>query len=219
MFHDGAVRLHYQAVVMPVYVRRECDLVVLVFFYCDRCTPRPLIQNIYGPLGLKGAVYNSTVRRLLLWRAALVTVAVRIQIPRLMAGMIVMFARHLLLTGLVAMAMLVEIARLVSGMIVMRSGLFLWHCFLQMLRVIMQPRAMPEHQNCSLHAPSSHGFRATVTLGRSPLGCLWQASSACVLSSSNTAMAAFSSPATLCEQGIISVGIWIRMLYGRRQRP
>lgn len=138
-------------------------LVALVFFYCDRCTPRPLIQNKYGPLGLKGAVYNLTVRRLLLWRAALVTVAVRIQIPRLMAGMIVMFARHLLLTGLVAMAMLVEIARrvarmvvmfaghflltgfvavavlveiarLVSGMIVMRSWLFLWHCFLQMLR-------------------------------------------------------------------------------------
>ena len=46
----------------------------------------------------------------------------------------------------------------------------------------MQPRAMPEHQNCSRHAPSSHGFRATVTLGRSPLGCLWQASSAFVLS-------------------------------------
>ena len=71
---------------------------------------------------------------LLLGRATLVPMAVRIQIPRLMAGMIVMFAGDFFWAGLVAVAVLVQIARLVSGMIVMRSGLFLWHCFLQMLR-------------------------------------------------------------------------------------
>ncbi|WP_244440085.1 hypothetical protein [Mesorhizobium metallidurans] len=60
-----------------------------------------------------------------------------IEIARLVAGMIVVFADDflstslvLLLTSLVAMAVLVEIARLVAGMIVMLPGFFLRHRFL-----------------------------------------------------------------------------------------
>jgi hypothetical protein len=57
-------------------------------------------------------------------------VAVLIEIARLVAWMIVVFARDFLLTSLVAVAVLVEIARLVARMIVMWPGFFLRHYFL-----------------------------------------------------------------------------------------
>ncbi|WP_244441099.1 hypothetical protein [Mesorhizobium sp. STM 4661] len=53
-----------------------------------------------------------------------------IEIARLVAGMIVVFAGDFLLTSLVAVAVLIEIARLVAGMIVMLARFFLRHCFL-----------------------------------------------------------------------------------------
>ena len=66
--------------------------------------------------------------------SGLVAMAMLVEIARRVARMVVMFAGDFFWAGLVAVAVLVQIARLVSGMIVMRSGLFLWHCFLQMLR-------------------------------------------------------------------------------------
>jgi len=59
--------------------------------------------------------------------------AVLVQIPRLVARMVVVLAGDFLLTSLIAVAVLVEIAGLVARVIVMLAGLFLWHCFLLML--------------------------------------------------------------------------------------
>lgn len=58
--------------------------------------------------------------------------AMRIEISRLMAGVIVVLAWHLLLPFLFAMAVGVEITWLVTGMIVMFAWLFLvlGHCLL-----------------------------------------------------------------------------------------
>lgn len=82
------------------------------------------------PRDMQGSHTSSDGQVLLLGRAALVAVTVLIQIPRLVAGMVVVFTGDLLLTSLVAMAVLIKIARLVAGMIVMLSGLFLRHAIL-----------------------------------------------------------------------------------------
>jgi len=79
-------------------------------------------------------------------------VAVLIDIARLVAGMIVVFARDFLLTSLVAMAVLVEITRLVAGMIVMWPGFFLRHYFLHgsRARTSKQRKATRDFVLCSL---------------------------------------------------------------------
>lgn len=62
---------------------------------------------------------------------AFVAVAVLVQIPGLVAGMVVVFAGNLFLATLVTVAVLIEVSRFVTGMIVMLTGFFLGHHILR----------------------------------------------------------------------------------------